>query len=136
MAVTPALAPAVASVPAQQDAETYRIKRGDTLGAIARKWKPEGVTIHQMMIGLYQINPSVFIRDNINLIRAGATLFIPGREEVLAIRDEDALQQVRIQMAEFNKYRRVAAAGSTRSAQAQRDIVSRRVGVKKSTRSM
>jgi hypothetical protein len=51
--------------------DTYRIKRGDTLGAIARRWKPEGVSYEQMLVGLFQTNRPVFIRDNINLIRAG-----------------------------------------------------------------
>jgi len=121
------------------DADTYRIRRGDTLGAIARKWKHDGVTLQQMMIGLYQLNPAVFIRENINLIRAGSTLFIPGREEVLAIREEDAARQIKTQMADFNKYRRtyaVGSGGSAQSAQAQRDMVSRRTAGKKGSRSM
>lgn len=92
-----------------------------------------------MIIGLYQLNPGIFIRENINLIRAGATLFIPGREEVLAIREEDAVHKIRTQMVDFNKYRRSYAAGaggSSQSLQAQRDVVSRRTAGKKATRSM
>ena len=120
--------------------DTYRIKRGDTLGVIARKWKPEGVTREQMLIGLYQTNRPAFIRDNINLIRTGATLFIPGREDVLAIRAADAARQVRTHMADFSKYRRDLAAsvgaGSARAMQAQREVISRRVGIKRSTRAM
>jgi pilus assembly protein FimV len=121
------------------NSEAYLIKRGDTLGAIARKWRHDGVTIPQMLIGLYKLNPEVFIRDNINLIRAGATLLIPGRQDVLAIRNADAVREVRIQMAEFSKYRRTYAAGaggSRQSLQAQRDMVNRRTVAKKNTRSM
>jgi len=115
------------------------IKRGDTLGAIARKWRHDGVTIPQMLIGLYKLNPDVFIRDNINLIRAGATLFIPGRQDVLAIRKDKAAHEVRIQIAEFNKFRRTHAAGAGgtgQSLQARRDAVNRRMAGKKTTRSM
>ena len=130
------------TAPTQQAADasdTYRIRRGDTLGAIARKWKPEGVTHEQMLVGLYQTNRSAFIRDNINLIRAGATLFIPGREDVLAISAADAARQVRTHMAAFGRYRDTAVsvgAGSERITQAQREVISRRVGVKRSTRAM
>ena len=135
-------APAAAAAPTQQSADasdTYRIKRGDTLGAIARKWKPEGVTHGQMLMGLYQTNRPVFIRDNINLIRAGATLFIPGREDVSAISAADAARQVRTHMVAFGKYRDTAVstgAGSERISQAQREVINRRVGVKRSTRAM
>lgn len=90
-------------------------------------------------MGLYQTNRVVFIRDNINLIRAGATLFIPGREDVLAISAADATRQVRTHMAAFNRYRETVAsahAGSSRISQAQREVISRRVGVKRSPRAM
>ena len=135
-------APVAATAPTQQAADvsdTYRIRRGDTLGAIARKWKPEGVTNEQMLVGLYQTNRPAFIRDNINLIRAGATLFIPGREDVLAISAADAARQVRTHMVAFGRYRDTAVgvgAGSERITQAQREVISRRVGVKRSTRAM
>ncbi len=95
--------------------------------------------MQQMMIGLHRLNRDAFIRDNINLIRAGSTLLIPGREEVLAIRVEDAARLVRAQMAEFDKFRRIHAAGAGGSGpvlQAQRDLATRRIAVKKNTRSM
>jgi pilus assembly protein FimV len=119
--------------------DAYQIRRGDTLGAVARKWKPEGVSYEQMLVGLYQSNRPAFIRDNINLIRAGATLFIPSRDDVLAISAADAARQVRTHMAAFTKYRGTtvsAGAGSGRISQAQREVITRRVGVKRSTRAM
>lgn len=128
--------------PVQQNTEVsdaHRIRRGDTLGAIARKWRPEGVSYEQMLMGLYQTNRDVFIRDNINLIRAGATLFIPSRDDVLAISAGDAARQVRTHMAAFAKYRDTtvsAGAGSGRISQAQREVISRRVGVKRSPRAL
>ena len=123
-----------------QVSDAYRIRRGDTLGEIARKWKPEGVSYEQMLMGLYQTNRPVFIRDNINLIRAGATLFIPSRDDVLAIGAEDAARQVQTHMAAFTKYRDSsvsAGAGSGRISRAQREVIdNRRVVVKRSTRAM
>ena len=132
--------PVLSKAQSTEVSDSYRIKRGDTLGAIARKWKPEGVTYEQMLVGLFQTNRQVFIRDNINLIRAGATIFIPGREDALAISAADAARQVRVHMAAFTRHRDTAVstgAGSDRISQAQRgEAVSRRVGVKKSTRAM
>jgi len=124
--------------PARRVVETYRIKRGDTLGAIARYWKPQGVTLNQMMVALYQGNPAVFIRDNINLIRAGATLSIPYREEVAAIDTSKASQQVKLQMSEFARYRRqqAAAVSAAPAKPVQREVVTGRVGVRKAARSL
>ena len=118
--------------------EAYRIKRGDTLGAIARKWKPEGVTLNQMLVSLYQRNPDVFIRNNINLIRAGATLSIPYGEEVAAIDSSKATRQVRLQMSEFARYRRqqATAVSAAPGRPVQREVVSGRVGGKKAARSL
>ena len=144
VAAAPSVQPAspTASTPHTQSADasdTYRIRRGDTLGAIARKWRPEGVTHEQMLLGLYQTNRPAFIRDNINLIRAGATLFIPGREDVLAISAAEAAREVRTHMVAFGRYRETAVSvglGSERITQAQREVISRRVGVKRSSRAL
>ncbi|HSU90046.1 MAG TPA: FimV/HubP family polar landmark protein, partial [Sporolactobacillaceae bacterium] len=136
--VVPLVAPS-AKAQGAVASDTYQIKRGDTLGAIARKWKAEGVSYEQMLVGLFETNRPVFIRDNINLIRAGATIFIPGREDVLAVGAADAARQVRTHMAAFSRYRETAlsaGSGSSGISQAQRDVVSRRVGVKKSSRAM
>ena len=133
-------AAAARSVRDRRAADTYRIKRGDTLGAIARKWKPDGLTFNQMLIALYQGNRDVFIRNNINLIRAGAILAIPDRDQVAAIDAGKAFRQVMSQMAEFARYRRhqsaTVTAASVSSAPGQREAVSRRVAVRKTARSM
>ena len=52
------------------------IERGDTLWVIADRFKPEGVTVNQMMVALYRDNPDAF-GGNINLLRAGASLRLP-----------------------------------------------------------
>lgn len=86
-----------------------------------------------MMIALYQGNPDVFIRENINLIRAGATLLIPYREEVAAIDTSNASRQVRLQMSEFVRYRRqqAAAVAAAPVRRGEREVVTGRVGGKK-----
>lgn len=125
--------------PADRVVQSYRIRRGDTLGAIARKWKPEGVTLNQMLVAFYQGNPGVFIRNNINLIRAGATLSIPYREEVAAIEPSKAFRQVRLQMSEFARYRRQqgTAVSAAPVRPVQREVVSGgRAGGRKAARSL
>lgn len=91
-----------------------------------------------MLIALYQGNPSVFIRENINLIRAGATLSIPYREEVAAIDTSMASRQVRLQASEFARYRRQqsTAVSAAPVRPVQREVVGGRVGGRKAARSL
>ena len=90
------------------------VKRGETLGKIANQVKPEGVTAEQMLVALYRANRDAFINNNINLLRSGQTLTIPGKEDVAAIASTDAAKLVRIQAADWRAYRdRVAAAAPT-----------------------
>jgi pilus assembly protein FimV len=91
-------------------AESYEVKKGDTLGRIARQYKPEGVTLNQMLIALYRANQDAFIRNNINLVRAGRILNIPDRDAVAAVETLDANQVVGTHMAEFAEYRATLAA--------------------------
>lgn len=58
-----AVAPAVAS-----GAVTHEVQKGDTLGEIARRNAPPGVSQNQMLIALFRANREAFINDNINLV--------------------------------------------------------------------
>ena len=49
------------------------VQRAETLWAIADRLRPDGVSINQMMIAIYQQNPEAF-GGNINVLRVGATL--------------------------------------------------------------
>lgn len=95
-------APAAPSAGAKQ----HEVKKGDTLGAIARQNLPEGVTLNQMLMALYRANQDAFIRGNINLVRAGRILNIPDREAIAAVGAADAGRQVQAQMADFAEYKR------------------------------
>ena len=98
---------------------TYKVKKGDTLGEIARRNLPSGVTYNQMLIALYRANKEAFIRDNINLVRAGKILDIPDHEAVATIDPDTATRLVRSQMADFAAYRRkLAAAAAAKAASA------------------
>lgn len=56
----------------------YRVRPGDTLWPIAQQFKPAGMNTRQMMDALLRDNPQAFINGNINLLRAGAELRLPG----------------------------------------------------------
>ncbi|HEY6965918.1 MAG TPA: FimV/HubP family polar landmark protein [Burkholderiales bacterium] len=87
---------AMASVPAwTQVAPTHEVRRGDTLFAIARKAKHEGVSRNQMILAIWRANPGAFPGGNVNLLEVGTVLSIPPREQVAAIDPADADRQVR-----------------------------------------
>src|SRR5690606_12005018 len=50
---------------------TIRVRRGDTMFAIAKRHAVPGVSVYQMMIALQRANPQAFIHDNLNLVKAG-----------------------------------------------------------------
>jgi pilus assembly protein FimV len=122
----------IPAAPAAGSAKQEQVNKGDTLGAIARKNKPDGVTLNQMLMALYRANQDAFIRGNINLIRAGRILNIPDSEAVAAINEADANQQVQSQMADFADYRQKlgAAVAAAPAAPAREREVSGRIAAK------
>ena len=119
---------AIAAAPAAAGAMQEEVKKGDTLGAIARKHKPEGVTLNQMLIALYRANQDAFIRGNINLVRAGRILNVPDREAIAAINTAQANQLVQSQMSDFADYKRklgAAVAAAPAAPGREREVTGR-----------
>jgi len=117
--VTPAAPAEPSAAPAPSAAITpavdYEVVKGDTLSKIAREHMHAGVTFNQMMIAIYRANQEAFIRENINLVRAGRILRIPDRDEVSAAVGRDEAKEIVLEhMARFAEYRRqIAAAAPT-----------------------
>jgi len=117
-APTQAIVPATPSEPAAPSAQApamtggvdYEVAKGDTLAKIAREHMHAGVTFNQMMVAIYRANQDAFIRDNLNLVRAGRILRIPDRDAVATVGPEDARDTVLAHMASFAEYRREIAA--------------------------
>lgn len=79
--VRPAQAAAVPqATPITRGADVYGpVRSGETLWPIAQKLKPRGITTQQMAMALLRANPQAFIDNNVNNLRAGATLTVPPR---------------------------------------------------------
>ncbi len=72
--------------------------RDDTLWKIASRTLPsDRVTVNQQMLAIQELNPQAFIRNNINLLKAGYQLQIPTEQEALAMSQEEASLAVRDQ---------------------------------------
>lgn len=116
-----------AEAAAPMGAATHEVQKGETLGAIARRNLPPGVSLNQMLIAIYRANEDAFINGNINLVRAGRILNIPDIDAVATVDAEAANRLVKEHHAQFNEYRsrlaEVPAAAET--AAGQRDAAGR-----------
>ena len=87
---------------------------GDTLASIAQRYAVAGADLYQMLWALYQANPKAFISQNMNLLRAGATLSIPDAQTVLAV---DAKQAYAMFLKHAEAFKR-GRGSANRSSQA------------------
>lgn len=100
---TPAPAPVAPASEPVTPGQYGPIAGGETLSAIASGLRPQDVSLNQMMIALQQANPSAFIGGNINLVKRGAVLRIPGREALVALSRRQADALVREQVASWRQ---------------------------------
>lgn len=107
-------APAPAPAPARPEAAAVSpgqalppVRRGQTLSGIARSLAAQtGRSLDQAMIALLRANPEAFIRGNINLLREGAVLRVPGEAEWNAVDAREATALVREHIAQWREMRR------------------------------
>jgi pilus assembly protein FimV len=120
---TPAASPPAAPAPSVEQAPAQRalgtnygpIHRGETLSSIAKSVRPEGVTLNQMMVAIYQANPEVFMR-NINRMKSGYILRMPTASDAQAVSVTDANNEVRAQMQAWHSGTIPAAAENAPAA--------------------
>jgi pilus assembly protein FimV len=99
--------------PAEQR-DLREVRRGDTLQKIASETKPEGVSLEQMLAGLWQANQEAFADGNMNRLKVGKTLSTPEKSTLVAISTTDARKIVAAQSADWNAYRRKLSAEAAR----------------------
>ena len=92
--------------------DTYGpIQKGETLRKIAEETKPSDVSLEQMLVALYRNNPSAFVSNNMNRMKAGQILKVPTSAEVAQIERKDANQEIRTHVADWKAYREQVAGG-------------------------
>lgn len=99
VAPAPAPAPPPAPAPAPAAPERYGpVAPGQTLWSIANATRPDAsVSVNQMMLALLRANPGAFDADNVNRLRSGSVLRVPGQAEVAELSAAEAARLVRMQ---------------------------------------
>jgi len=78
------------------------VRRNETLWDIAKRTRPgNDISVDQMMHALLRENPRAFVNNNINRLKAGATLNIPDRNTIAAITASEAIAESRRQAQEW-----------------------------------
>jgi pilus assembly protein FimV len=111
----------VASAPADSgeaagtlSGDTYRVSKGDTLTKIARSLHSGSKgEIDQTMIAMYRANPDAF-GGNINILKRGAVLRVPGADDITALNQSEAMREVHRQMSAWEGGEGAASTGRLR----------------------
>ncbi len=110
-AVAPAPArPRAASAPVAAPAAdgSVTVQRGQTLSQIASAVaRGNQVSRDRAMIALLRANPEAFIRGNVNLLKQGAVLRVPGSDALAAVDAAEATALVREHAAQWRQARTV-----------------------------
>jgi pilus assembly protein FimV len=109
---------------AQEGADSYQVKKGDTLGKIAGRLKPADVSLDMMLVALFRANPDAFNGANMNRLKSGTILSVPDAGTVKGTSQGEAHGVVVAHAADFNAYRsklagQVAAATPSKEAESQ-----------------
>ncbi len=82
------------------------VRAGDTAGRIAEANRPANVSLDQMLVAMLRANPSAFIGNNVNRIKAGAVIDLPKDATASAIAADEARQIIAAQSRDFDEFRR------------------------------
>jgi len=92
-------------VGAPADVKQLITTRGDTLNSLAKKMQVEGVSLDQMLVGLFEHNKQAFANGNMNRLKVGQIIKSPSKESLTAIGVQEARQAVKVHSANWNEYR-------------------------------
>ncbi len=124
----PAAPAPVARAAATVDGALAPVQRGQTLSQIAGGLaRDSGTSLDQAMVALLHANPEAFIRGNLNLLRQGAVLRVPGGDELARTGAAEARAIVREHAAQWRQARapipQPAVAGNAASAVTKAEAV-------------
>ncbi|MGH6649401.1 FimV/HubP family polar landmark protein [Aquabacterium sp.] len=97
-------------------AQSVRVRRGDSLSQIAGSHLASGVSLDQMLVGLYRNNPQAFQGDNMNRLKSGVVLNMPTNEQAKSVSTAEARQIIVAQSSDFAAYRQRLAGAATVTA--------------------
>lgn len=90
---------------AANDTAEVTSHRGDTLNSIAKDVQVEGVSLDQMLVGLFEANKSAFVDGNMNRLKVGQIIKVPSKEVLIAVDAQQARKEVKVHSANWNAYR-------------------------------
>jgi len=97
----PAAAPPTVATVGAEGGEYGPVKSNETAWSIAKKLRPRGVTMEQMMMALLRANPQAFLDGNINRLRRGQILRVPAPAEIQELSRQEARTAYRQQQDEW-----------------------------------
>src|SRR3984893_12910147 len=128
-ASAPSTSTASTTSTAPDSAGTYTVKRGDTLSKIANQFKPENVSLEQMLVALFRSNESAFEAGNMNRLRSGQIITVPQGDQIAPLAQDEAVKEVKVQAADWRTYRdHVAAAAPASDTTAARQSGGGKIG--------
>ena len=111
-----------AAAPSPAGGEEYGpVKKGQNLAGIAAEVKPEGVSLEQMLVALFQTNKQAFAGNNMNRLKAGQILRLPEADKIGEVEQKTAAKEVRAQAADWHAYRQKLAAAVAEAKPAQEE---------------
>ncbi len=113
--------PADTTVRTGNSAQQVTVKAGDTASRIAAAYKPVDISLDQMLVALLRANPNAFIGGNINRMKAGAVLEVPGVAQANEIEPAEAHRTLTAQSRDFGEYRRRLADNAPSASMASAD---------------
>jgi pilus assembly protein FimV len=104
-----------------ESGKSVTVKPGDTAGRIAAALLHPHISLEQMLVAMLRANPEAFVAGNVNRIRAGAVLNIPGTDDIQATQAAEAKQIIVTQSQDFNEFRSKLATAAPMTAVAAAD---------------
>lgn len=101
------------TAPSPAPGSRYMIRRDQTLWEVASLARPEGASVHQTMLDIQRLNPGAFINGNINRVKAGYIVQLPGADDISSGDIAAALEEVNEQNAAWREGRDSEAAASS-----------------------
>ena len=98
-------APTISAASAQR----VDVVRGDTASKLVVQSLPNNVSLAQMLLALLRGNSDAFMADNVNRLKAGASLALPTADDSLTVPRTVAQQAIIFQSRDFDVYRQQLA---------------------------